>query len=298
MLAIEMSEFGTPSVLKVNHVETPELTPSQVLIQNQAIAIDPYDVKFVAGLMRDHKMPVIPGSSVVGEIIAVGEKVTDFKVGDRVAASRHLKSYAELVPVHQKYLSKVPENISDELAAAVVLGAATGYEMITGGLNVQAGQNILITGAAGAVGSVAVQTTLLRGANVFALVRPNQVQRVSELGDVTIIDGDVPTDVQFNGVLNTIPNLTALEQVVTQLTPEGKLLSLVPVPDPIKENPQVENVYASAAGEYLHNLLADMSNDKIKIAIADVMPFNEKNLQEAHRIMLEDHPQGKLVLTF
>lgn len=298
MLAIEMSEFGTPTVLKSSRVDTPKLTPSQVLIQNHAIAIDPYDVKFIAGLMGDHKMPLIPGSSVVGEIIAIGDKVTDFKVGDRVAASRHLKTYAELVPVHQKNLAKVPDNISDELAAAVVLGAATGYEMITGQLDVQAGQNILITGAAGAVGSVAVQATLLRGANAFAYVRPNQAERVAALGNVTILDNDIVPDVQFDGVLNTIPNLNLLEQVAKQLTPGGKLLSLVPVSDALANNEQVQNVYASAAGEYLANLLTDMSANKIEIAIADVMPFNQKNLQEAHRIMLEDHPQGKLVLTF
>lgn len=298
MLAIEMSEFGTPSVLKATRVDTPTLTPSQVLVQNHAIAIDPYDVKFVGGKVGDHSFPVIPGSSVVGEIIAVGEKVTDFKVGDRVAASRHLKTYAELVPVHQKNLAKIPDNVSDELAAASVLGAATGYEMITGELNVQAGQNILITGAAGSVGSAAVQAALLRGAHVFALVRPNKAQRMTELGDVTVIDGDSLPDVQFDGVLNTIANLPLLEQVAAQLPSEGKLLSLVPVPESIQDNEQVQNVYASAAGEYLKNLLADMSADKITISIADVMPFNEKNLQEAHRMMLEDHLDGKLVLTF
>ncbi|MCW0953446.1 NADP-dependent oxidoreductase [Weissella ceti] len=299
MLAIEMSEFGTPAVLKATRVDTPEVTPNQVLVQNHAIAIDPYDVKFVAGMMGDQKLPVIPGSSVVGEVIAVGDKVTDYKVGDRVAASRHLKTYAEQVPVHQKHLAKVPDNISDELAVASVLGAATGYEMITAGLDVQPDQNILITGAAGAVGSVAVQAALLRGANVYALVRPNQAQRVEALGNVTVIDADsIPSDVTFDGALNTITDDVTLERIAKQLSPNGKMLTLLPVPTSLENQENVQHAFASADGNILANLLADMSADKIHIAMADTMPFNEKNLQEAHRMMLEDHPQGKLVLTF
>ena len=299
MLAIEISEFGTPAVLKTTHVNVPELTPNQVLIQNHAIAIDPYDVKFVAGMMGAQKLPVIPGSSVVGEIIAVGHKVTDYKVGDYVAASRHLKTYAEQVPVHQKYLAKVPEHISDELAVAAVLGAATGYEMITVNLDVQPNQNILITGAAGAVGSVAVQAALLRGANVYALARPNQTQRVAELGDVTVVDAvNIPDAISFDKVLNTITDDTILERIATQLSPNGKMLTLLPVPAALENQDNVQPAFASADGTILANLLADMSADKINIAMADTLPFNEKNLQEAHRMMLEDHPQGKLVLTF
>lgn len=298
MLAIEMSEFGTPEVLKETRVETPELTPSQVLIQNHAVAIDPYDVKFVAGLAGDHAFPVIPGSSVVGEIIAVGAKVVDFKVGDRVAASRHLQTYAELVPVHQKHLALVPDNISDELAAAVVLGAATGYEMITGGLDVQPGQNILITGATGSVGRTAVQIAQLRGANVFALVRPNQAANVPELANVTVVDSQSIPNMRFDGILNTISDDQTIEQLVKQLTPTGKMLSLVSIPKTLADNEQVQMVFASSAGQYLTALLADMAAGKIDISIADIIPFTEKNLREAHRMMLAAHPQGKLVLTF
>lgn len=297
MLAIQLSAFGTPGVLKTAEVPIPELTLSQVLVQNHAVAIDPYDVKFVAGLMGDKPLPLVPGSSVVGEIIAVGDKVTDFKIGDRVAATRYLKSYASFVPVHQKNLAKVPDNLSDEVAVAAVLGAATGFEMITSVLDVQANQNILITGAAGAVGTTAAQIAKLRGANVYALVRPNQMERMAELNVSVVTDDNLP-DIVFDGVLNTINDNDLAQQLIHRLSPQGQFISLTPLPEDITASDNVSEVFASGTGNHLSALFTHMSDGDITINIADVMPFNEKNLQVAHRIMLEDHPQGKLVLTF
>lgn len=297
MLAIQLSAFGTPDVLKPAEVPVPELTPSQVLVQNHAVAIDPYDVKLVAGLMGDKPLPFIPGSSVVGEIVAVGDKVTDFKIGDRVAATRYLKSYASFVPVHQKNLAKVPDNLSDEIAVAAVLGAATGFEMITSVLDVQANQNILITGAAGAVGTTAAQIAKLRGANVYALVRPSQMERMAELNVSVVTDDNVP-NIVFDGVLNTINDNDLAQQLIPRLSPQGQFISLTPLPEDITASDNVSEVLASGTGNHLSALFTHMSDGDITINIADVMPFNEKNLQAAHRIMLEDHPQGKLVLTF
>ncbi|ELA07522.1 zinc-binding oxidoreductase [Weissella ceti NC36] len=297
MLAIQLSAFGTPDVLKTAEVPVPELTPSQVLVQNHAVAIDPYDVKFAAGLMGDKPLPLIPGSSVVGEIVAVGDKVTDFEIGDRVAATRYLKGYASFVPVHQKNLAKVPDNLSDEVAVAAVLGAATGFEMITSVLDVQANQNILITGAAGAVGTTAAQIAKLRGANVYALVRPNQMERMAELNVSVVTDDNVP-DIIFDGVLNTINDNDLAQQLIQRLSPQGQFISLTPLPEDITASDNVSEVFASGTGNHLSALFTHMSDGDITINIADVMPFNEKNLQAAHRIMLEDHPQGKLVLTF
>jgi NADPH:quinone reductase-like Zn-dependent oxidoreductase len=297
MLAIQLSAFGTPDVLKAAEVPVPELTPSQVLVQNHAVAIDPYDVKFVAGLMGDKPLPLIPGSSVVGEIVAVGDKVTDFEIGDRVAATRYLKSYASFVPVHQKNLAKVPDNLSDEIAVAAVLGAATGFEMITSVLDAQANQNILITGAAGAVGTTAAQIAKLRGVNVYALVRPSQMARMAELNVSVVTDDNVP-DIVFDGVLNTINDNDLAQQLIQRLSPQGQFISLTPLPEDITASDNVSEVFASGTGNHLSALFTHMSDGDITINIADVMPFNEKNLQAAHRIMLEDHPQGKLVLTF
>ena len=101
MYAVEMLNYGEPTVLVDNLAAAmPMIKPKQVLVKQRATAIDPYDVKFRQGLMgTDKATPLIPGSSVAGVIVAVGAEVTAFAVGDRVAASTHLKSYAEFVPV-------------------------------------------------------------------------------------------------------------------------------------------------------------------------------------------------------
>jgi len=298
MFAIEISEFGTPSVLKSAHTDAPTPLASQVVIQNHAIAIDPFDVKFVSGAFGEKKLPLIPGSSVVGEVIAVGDNVTEFKIGDRVGATRYLKSYAEQVPVNQKNLAKVPENLSDVTAVAAVLGAATGFEMITRVLDVRPQQNILITGAAGAVGQVALQAALLRGANVFAMVRPNQIDRVSAFGPVTVIEPGETPSVPLDGILNTITDDTAVIAAAHALASNGKLVSLTPLPTVLSQHESMTEVYSSGAGDILAELYALIAEGKITLAIADVNKFNEHNLRAAHQTMLADHPQGKLVLTF
>lgn len=93
MYAIEMKDYGDVDVFaEVTDAKTPDIKPSQVLVKQHATAIDPYDVKFRAGVMgTSAPTPLINGSSVAGDIIAVGSEVSDFHVGDRVAASPHLK---------------------------------------------------------------------------------------------------------------------------------------------------------------------------------------------------------------
>lgn len=132
MFAIQIRDYGAVDVFEEVETPRPKIKPKQVLVKQHAVAIDPYDVKFRQGLMggKDQQPPIVTGSSVAGgEVVAVGDKVQAFKVGDRVAASPHLRSYAEYVAVGQSQLAQIPATVSYELAAAAALGVQTAYQL-------------------------------------------------------------------------------------------------------------------------------------------------------------------------
>jgi len=302
MQAIQIKQFGDVDVFEMAEVATPELSPKQVLIKNHATAIDPYDVKFVMGKMGENdKWPLIPGSSVAGEIIAVGADVTDFKIGDHVAATRHLLTYAEEVPVGQSAVAKIPDEVNDITAASAVLGAATGYQVIVNDLDVQAGQKILIQGGAGQVGAMAIQVALNLGATVYATANPRDFDYLKSLGNVTPVDyrSDYENELtDFDGVLDTVGGNVSIQSAKI-LKDGGKLRSLAAMPDAVQDYPiDAEHTYLQGKRPILAALLDDLAQERVKIRIGQVLPFNLENVKMAHDKAREHSLAGKTVLQF
>ena len=303
MKAIQIKTFGDVDVFEEINTPTPTITSKQVLIKNHAVAIDPYDVKFVQGFMGEgDKLPLIPGSSVVGEVIAVGDEVSDFKIGDRVAANRHHRTYAEEVPVGQSAVAKVPDNVDDAHAVAATLGAATGYQMIVQDLDVQAGQKVLIQGGAGAVGSVAVQAALNRGAQVYATASPASFEYLRSLGDVIPVDYHTNYDEtlhDFDAVLDTIGGDVALKSAKVLKT-GGKLRNLTDYDEAALAafNIDAQHAYLIGKRPILAALLADIAENKISLRIDYTAPFTLDNLKKAHQDARHGSLPGKVILTF
>jgi len=303
MKAIQIKTFGDVDVLEEIEAPTPIITSKQVLIKNHAVAIDPYDVKFIQGLMGEaDKLPLIPGSSVVGEVIAVGEDVTDFKIGDRVTANRHHRTYAQAVPVGQSAVAKVPDNVDDAHAVAAALGAATGYQMVVQDLDVQPGQKVLIQGGAGAVGSVAVQAALNRGAEVYATASPANFDYLRSLGDVIPVDYHAnyeDTLHEFDAVLDTIGGDVTIKSAKT-LKSGGKLRNLTEYDETALSAFDIDIQHAYLVGKrpILAALLADIAAGKINIRIDYTAPFTLDNLKKAHQEARHGSLPGKVILTF
>ncbi|MCM0582620.1 NADP-dependent oxidoreductase [Weissella diestrammenae] len=302
MQAIQIKAFGGVDTFEMVEQNKPTLKPKQVLIKNVAVAIDPYDVKFVMGLMGEaDKLPLIPGSSVVGEIVAVGDAVTDFQIGDRVAATRHLQTYAEYVPVGQSALAKVPDGLDNVIAVAAVLGAATGYQMIVRDLAVEAGQKILIQGGAGQVGAMAVQVALNRGAEVYATASPVDFDYLKSLGSVVPVDYHTAYEKElhdFDGVLDTIGGDVA-RQSAEILKPGGKLRNLTTIPANIQQyDIDVQHTYLEGRGELLQSLLNDLAAQRVTIRIGEILPFNRENMMAVHARARQKSLVGKTILTW
>lgn len=302
MKAIQLNQYGPVTGLTTITTETPKLLKKQVLVKNHAVAIDPYDVKFIAGNMgNSEELPLIPGSSVVGEVIAIGSDVTDFKVGDRIAATRHQKTYAQLVPVGQSAATKVPDNIDDAHAVAAVIGAATGYQMIHRDLNVQPGQKVLIQGGAGAVGSVAIQAALNIGAKVFATAKPADFDYLKSFGNVTPVDYNTAYENElsdFDAVLDTIGGQVSIQSAKI-LKQGGLLRSLAGLDEDAIASFDIDaaNTYSDGKRANLQALFDEMTVGKISIRIGQILPFTLTNLRNIHEQARQHSLQGKTILT-
>jgi NADPH2:quinone reductase len=169
MRAIRIHQTGGPEVLQIEDVDLPAPGPGQASVRHRAIGVNFLDVYFRTGLYPA-PLPFTPGSEGSGEVIAVGAGVEGFKTGDRVAYVTTPGSYAEARNVDVKHLVKVPENVSHEQAAAMLLKGLTAQYLLRQTYRVQPGDTILVHAAAGGVGQILCRWGKRLGATVIGTV--------------------------------------------------------------------------------------------------------------------------------
>lgn len=190
MKAIIYRSYGGPEVLE--HVELPDPTvhADSVLVRIKGAAVNPADLQMRAGAVTSVPtyFPVIPGWDIAGVVEQAGLGVPEFAVGDEVIGyirsnveHRH-GGYAELVAADVRTLAAKPAAFSWEQAAALPLAGLTAYRAIVRALDVSDGDILLIHGAAGGVGSLAVQIALARGATVIGSDARNHAEYLASLG--------------------------------------------------------------------------------------------------------------------
>ncbi len=167
--AIRVHETGGPEVLKWEEVEVGEPGPGQVRIRQEAAGLNFIDVYHRTGLYPQ-PLPFTPGVEGAGVIDAVGPGVTDLSVGDRVAYGGPVGGYAELRLVPADRLVKLPDSISSEQAAAMMLQGMTAEMLLRRVHQVKAGETILVHAAAGGVGLILCQWAEALGATVIGTV--------------------------------------------------------------------------------------------------------------------------------
>jgi NADPH2:quinone reductase len=169
MLAIQAVRTGGPEVLEAVDLPVPTPGPGQILVRHQAVGLNFIDTYHRSGLYP-MKMPAVLGLEAAGVVEALGEGVTRFKAGDRVAYNGTLGAYAEAAVVPADRAVKVPDGVSLETAAAVLLKGMTAEFLVRRCHRVEPGQTVLIHAAAGGVGSILVQWAKALGASVIATV--------------------------------------------------------------------------------------------------------------------------------
>jgi NADPH2:quinone reductase len=169
MLAIQAVRTGGPEVLEAVDLPVPLPGPGQILVRHQAVGLNFIDTYHRSGLYP-MKMPAVLGLEAAGVVEALGEGVTRFKAGDRVAYNGTLGAYAEAAVVPADRAVKVPDGVSLETAAAVLLKGMTAEFLVRRCHKVESGQTVLIHAAAGGVGSILVQWVKALGGTVIATV--------------------------------------------------------------------------------------------------------------------------------
>lgn len=208
MKALRINDYGAP--LHIDEVPVPSPAAGQVLVANHFTSMNGVDPGRGMGYLRQVfqlQFPWIPGGDVAGRVAAIGEGVTSFKVGDAVFGyTREAGAYAEFVLVSAASLAHRPASISPEVAAAVALVGQTATQMLKLS-KIQSGQTLLILGASGGVGSLAVQLARNAGIHVIATARSTKAAALQHLGAEHVIDlaqqrlQDIP---QVEAVLNLI----------------------------------------------------------------------------------------------
>jgi len=169
--AIRIHQNGGPDVLRWEALDVPAPGPGEVRLRQTAVGLNYIDVYFRTGLYAAPTMPFTPGLEGAGVVEATGEGVTTLKVGDRVAyASAPIGAYAEARLMPSDRLVKVPDGISDQQAAAMMLQGMTTQYLVRRTYKVQAGETILVHAAAGGVGLMLCQWAKHLGATIIGTV--------------------------------------------------------------------------------------------------------------------------------
>lgn len=198
MKAAICTKYGKPEVMQLKEVDKPKPKENEILLKIYASSVtsgdarirraDPFAIRLIFGFKRPRKS--ILGVVVAGEVESVGSKVSKFKVGDKVFGTTGMSFGA-----HAQYqcisedgtLALIPENISYAEAAAIPFGGTAANHFLKKG-NISKGQKILIYGASGAIGSIAIQLAKEYGAEVTAVCSESNAKMVKELGADHIID--------------------------------------------------------------------------------------------------------------
>ncbi|MFH9473597.1 NADP-dependent oxidoreductase [Streptomyces anulatus] len=185
-------EYGSPDVLRSEQEQPADPAPGQVRVRNEMIGVNPVDWKMVAGYFRRTDrtpFPHVPGWASTGVIDAVGQDVTGFGVGDAVIAGARGGAFRELLVVDARLVVARPETLSIDQAAALPSSAVAGYSMVQN-LAITSSDTLLVHGAAGSVGSAAVQIAVDRGADVIGTASPGNHDYLRALGAVPVAHGD------------------------------------------------------------------------------------------------------------
>ncbi|WP_417566370.1 NADPH:quinone oxidoreductase family protein [Marinobacter sp.] len=169
MKAILCKEYGPAEKLVIENVPSPDVKGHGVKVRVKAAGLNFPDTLIIEGKYQlKPNMPFSPGGEMSGEVIGVGDKVSRFKVGDRVAGLTGYGAFAEEVVVPEQNLLPIPEGMSDEKAAAFTMVYATSYYALKQRANLQPGETLLVLGASGGVGLATVELGKAMGAKVIA----------------------------------------------------------------------------------------------------------------------------------
>jgi NADPH:quinone reductase-like Zn-dependent oxidoreductase len=308
MKAVRIHRYGGPEVLTYEDAPKPEPAPGEVLLRVHATSVNPIDWKIRAGHLQAFlplKLPLIPGWDVSGVVETLGPGVHGLAVGDEVYSRPDLSrdgAYAEYIAVPASMLARKPRSLDHAHAAAVPLAGLTAFQMLFDprAIGLAKGQVVLIHGAAGGVGSFAVQLAHGRGARVIATGSASSEAFLRELGADEFVDyGKQRFEDSIHGVdavLDTVGGDT-LDRSWNVIKPGGVLAS-------IAGQPSADTGAAHGVRGYfaltqtktvdLDELARLIDVGQLRPIVSQILPLSDA--RKAHEVSQAGHTRGKLVL--
>ena len=192
MRAVRYHEHGGPEVLGVDDVDRPEPRGAEVLVEVEAVGVNPVDTYFREGSYTPPAMPMIPGSDLAGTVSVTGPEVTAFEPGDRVFGTGlgrdRQGTYAEYALAPAEMLSVLPTGVSFVEGAAVALVGVTAWRALVHHAGLEPAETCLVHGGSGGVGHVAVQLADATGARVLTTARSEYTEHLEVLGAEEVFD--------------------------------------------------------------------------------------------------------------
>jgi len=309
MRAVVQHQYGPPEVLAIEEVPRPEPIPTEVQVRVHAAGVNPVDFKTRAGrgmaaVLGDPPLRI--GWDVSGVVTELGVGVTRFQVGDEVFGMpwfpRQAGAYAEYVTAPSRHFAAKPSVLSHEEAAALPLAGLTAWQIIVDTIRLQSGDDLLVHGAAGGVGHLAVQIAAARGANVIGTARSEQAAMLAELGAGQVIDyreerfeelvSDLDAVIDFPGSYG--------ERSLAVLRPGGMLVA---VPGGIDEglrekgrelSMRVTGILVEPDPVGLAGLSKLVEEGCLRVHVDEVFELDQ--VVDAHRLAEAGHGGGKIVL--
>jgi NADPH:quinone reductase-like Zn-dependent oxidoreductase len=302
MMAWRVHEFGPPKVMRFERVPRPKPGPGEILVKVEGAGVGPWDGWIRAGKSA---LPLILGSDLSGKIVAAGPGVSELHVGEQVYGvtnSQFIGAYAEYALASAAMISRKPTSLTYTEAASVPVISVTAWQALFDQAQLKAGQTVVIHGAAGNVGSYAVQLARRAGVQTIATAATDDIPLVRDLGANTVIDYRTQ---RFEEEVRDADAVIDLVGGETQsrsfqvLRRGGKLISAVSVPDQhLAENHGVEAAFflVNVTSQNLADIAGLVDGGKLRTRVGAVLPLSEA--REAH-FMLErvrPQPKGKIVL--
>jgi NADPH:quinone reductase-like Zn-dependent oxidoreductase len=306
MKAIVITAYGNEDVLDYVEVERPEPKADEVLVKVRVAAVNPADWKIRDGMGESFglKLPLILGGDIAGTVEAVGVEVESFKPGDAVygmtLSGDFSGGYAKYALAKADAIALKPESLNFEEAAAIPVAALTAWQAMFDLANLSSGQCILITGASGGVGSMAVQLAKAKGAIVIGTASGRNEQFVRDLGADEFVDytqqpfEQVVKDVDV--VFDTIGNDTQ-ERAFQTLKQGGFLVSSAGTPSAEKAQEfgvGATFVFCKPNAPQLAEINQLIEEGKLKVHIETILPLTE--VKKAHQLSQSGRTRGKIVL--
>ncbi|WP_371496664.1 NADP-dependent oxidoreductase [Kitasatospora sp. NBC_00374] len=306
MKAIAIRKYGGPEVVEYTDLPDPKVGPDSVLVRVKAAGINPVDWKvregYLDGLMDVH-FPLIMGWDLAGVVMAVGGAVTEFSPGDEVIgyvrkdAVEH-GTYAELVSAPVRTLALKPAALDWAQAGGLPLAGLAAHQCLGGAMRLKAGESVLIHGAAGGVGCLAVQLAVARGARVIGTAGERNHAFLRSLGAEPVAYGDGLVDrvreLAQGGVdaaLDLVGGGEPLEVSAQLVADPSRLVSIADY-GVVARGGRYVFVRPDAAG--LAELAALADEGRLRVPVASTFPLSQA--ASAQALNAEGRTRGKIVL--